>query len=835
MNCYHCAEPLPAGAETGTGSDATFRADLAGETRAFCCAGCLAVAQTIYASGLGNYYQFRQAPAKRQSAELPRELLAALEQSARATACLQESADESRVALFVEGLNCPACSWLLERHLRQQAGVHDVQIQLTARRLLLRWDHRQSSLQQMLAELQHIGYQATPFSPDQVEQQLEQESRDLLKRLAVAGFGMMQAMMYAVGLYLGVIGDLERSHELWLRWSSLLVALPVLLYSCQPFFRNAWSALKLRSLNMNVPVAAAMLLAFVASSWNTVMQSGAVYFESVSMFAFLLLLGRFLELKVRQRATRAAGLQQRLLPRTARRWHDNEWHTVALAEVKTGERLLVQSGETVPVDAAVVSGSAGADESLLNGEPALVAKRVGDAVLAGSVISGGALEITVTNSGSDTYVAKLTRLQDEALAQRPPLQLQADRLARWFVAGVLLLAVLVFAGWYPVDATRAFDVTLAVLVVTCPCALSLALPTAWAAATHQLLQDGVLLRRAAVLEKLANLTDVVFDKTGTLTTGQLQITGVRTRSVHFSDQALAIAAALEQHSSHPIAKAFHAYCEPHRTDQHGTAKQSVAQQQSAARLHASEVNETAGLGVVGLVDGTRYWLGQANWLPANARSAVQEGEIALADDSGWLASFCLQDELRPDAALLCRRLQARGLQLHLASGDHAEAVRACAQALGIADAHARQSPADKRDRVQALQQQGRRVLMLGDGINDGPVLAAADVSIAIGSGADFARRAADAVLLHSQLASIDDALALARQTRRIVRENLMWALVYNAVALPAAISGVLTPWQAAVGMSLSSLLVTVNSLRLLRGKTVAATLPPSASLIEQPA
>ena len=807
MNCYHCAESVPTGSR--------FHARLDGDERQFCCAGCLAVAQTIYDSGLGSYYKFRSAPAARQQAEVPTELLAALEQSARATACLQETGEESRVALFVEGLNCPACSWLLERHLRQLPGVHDVQIQLAARRLLLRWDSKQQALRTVLAGLQRIGYQATPFAPDQVEQQLEQESRDLLQRLALAGFGMMQAMMYAVGLYLGVIGDLANTHELWLRWSSLLVSLPVLLYSCQPFTRSAITALKLRSLNMDVPVAAAMWLAFIASSWNTAIQSGQVYFESISMFAFLLLIGRYLELKVRQRATRAAGLQQRLLPQTARRWHQDQWQTVALSDISIGDRILVQAGETVPVDGTVLAGSAGADESLLTGEPALVSKQCADAVLAGSSVSGGALELTVTRSGTDTYIAQLTRLQDEALAQRPPLQLLADSVARWFTAGVLLLAVVVHIAWLQIDASRAFDITLAILVVTCPCALSLALPTAWAAATHQLLREGVLLRRAAVLEKLATLTDVVFDKTGTLTTGQLQITAVRTRSAHGRQSALAIAAALEQHSSHPIAHAFHGHVTP--------------------EYRASDVSESAGLGVQGLVAGRRYWLGQRDWLPVSAQLEVGDGEIGLADEHGWLASFQLQDELRSDAAALCRTLRAQGLQLHLVSGDHHAAVARCAQLLGIESVHARQSPQQKHQRVRALQQQGRRVLMLGDGINDAPVLAAADVSIAIGSGADFARRAADAILLQTQLVAIDRAVTLARRTRRIVRENLLWALLYNLVALPAAIAGVLTPWQAAIGMSLSSLLVTVNSLRLLRAQAVPATAHSNSALIEHTA
>ncbi len=810
MSCYHCAEPCP--------DNTPFTAVLAGNERAFCCAGCQAVAEAIHQAGLASYYEFRQTPARRQQQELPAALLAALEQSARANACLVETADESRVALFIEGLNCPACSWLLERHLRQMPGTREVQVQLAARRLILRWDSSQQSLREVLAGLQRIGYHATPYSPDRVEQQLEQESGDLLKRLAVAGFGMMQAMMYAVGLYLGVIGDLDGNHELWLRWSSLLVSLPVLLYSAAPFTRNALTALRLRSLNMDVPVAAAIWLAFLASSWNTLTESGQVYFESIGMFAFLLLLGRYLELKARQRATRAAGLQQRLLPQTARRWQSGQWQPVALNEVAINDRILVAAGETAPIDGTVLSGSAGADESLLTGEPAQVGKTVGATVLAGSVIAAGALELTVTRSGADTYIAQLTRLQDEALAQRPPLQLLADRVARHFTAGLLLLSVIVYGIWWLYVPERAFDILLAVLVVTCPCALSLALPTAWAAATHQLLREGVLLRRAAVLEKLARLTDVVFDKTGTLTTGNLQITTVRTRNDVSRHQALALAAALERHSRHPIAHAFHSHADD--------------------TLHATDVSETAGLGVHGELNGNRYWLGQTRWLPALAQSHMadaktDDGEIALADASGWLASFTLQDELRPEAARLCRELQSRGLTLHLLSGDHAGAVMRCAQTLGIGTALARQTPAEKCARVQALQADGRRVLMLGDGINDGPVLAAADVSMAIGSGADFARRAADAVLLQNQLLAIPAAIDLAGLTRRIVWQNLGWALLYNAVALPAAIAGVLTPWQAALGMSVSSLVVTVNSLRLLRTRVTPSTAMTGPSLLQE--
>ncbi len=787
-SCFHCAEALP---ET-----ARFVSVLGDAPRQFCCLGCQSVAEAIFAQGLESYYQFRDQPASRADAALPPQLLQEL--AAAAGDSVHRDGDGCEATLFVEGLKCAACVWLVERGLRQQDGVGEVRVQLAARRVRVRYDAAKTDLAGVMAALQGVGYQAVPFTADQVEAALDSEARDYLKRMAVAGFGMMQVMMYTVGLYVGVFSDLDAEHALWLKWSSLIATAPVIAYSSLPFFRSAWTALRNRSLNMDVSVSLGLIIAFVASCWATFTDSGTIYFESVSMFAFLLLLGRYVEVLARQRATRAAGLHQRLLPRTARKLaapDDEQWLELPLAQIREGDCIRVLPGDTVPLDGEVCAGETSINEAVLSGESVPVAKRSGDTVLAGSEVLSSPISLRVTASGSQTYIARLARLQDEALAQRPPLQALADRLARGFVAAVLLIAGLAYAYWAQSDGEKAFEVALAVLVVTCPCALSLAMPTAWAAATQRLIQMGFLIRRASVLESLARLTQVFFDKTGTLTTGSLQIEATHCLGAIAPAQALALAAALESDSQHPIALAFR---------RHRDWRDTVSERQ-----------EQAGGGVSGLINGQRHYLGRRSFLPAALQAGADDEQLWLSNEQQLLAAFTLRDTLRAEAPLLVQALRGQNLQLHLASGDAPAAVRACAAQIGIDDYRARMTPTEKLQWLRERQAQGDVVLMLGDGINDVPVLAGADVSVAVGSGADFARRAADCVLT-APLHRLADALSVARKAQRIVRENLAWALAYNLVALPSAVAGWLTPWEAAIGMSLSSLLVTLNSLRLLR-------------------
>lgn len=779
-HCFHCDQPALA----------RFCSTLGNKERFFCCAGCQAVAEMIFAQGLESYYQHRSVSA-RQFDVIPPQLNDELFQSHIQT---DASGKTQSVTLFIEELTCPACSWLIERRLRQDKNVRTVSTNLSARRTFIEWNADSTTLAELLQRLHSIGYHASPYTQNSVENALENENLTLLKRMTVAAFGMMQAMMYTFGLYFGLITDLSSHDANWLRWAGLFCTLPVVLYSALPFYKNAWRALRLKSVNMDVPVSLGILAAFVVSSMNTWQSRGTVYFDSIAMFAFLLLTSRYIETRLRDAANKASTLQQRLLPTQVNCYRENQWQLVALKSVHTGEIIRVTSGEIIAIDGEIIAGQGSVDERIVSGESMPVFKTSGSNVLAGCMVQGGTLDIRVSAEGKQTYLARLSQLHDQALAERPTWQLLADRIAHYFVLAVLVIASGSYFYWRAIDEARAFDVLLAVLVVTCPCALSLALPTAWAAATKRLLQQGFLIRRAQTLAALTRVDTVIIDKTGTLTTGQFDIENVQLHSDVSKEKCLQIAAALEQHSRHPIAKAFTPF--------------------NHAAVIANQVSEKSGVGLEGYIDGRYYFIGRREGLDKSCIVEHDHAQFYLADNERLLASFTLRDQLRVESLRFVQQLRALDLSIIIASGDREFNVASCAKQLDITRFHARLMPEQKLAVVRSLQQQGHVVLMIGDGINDTPVLAGADASIAVGDGVDFARRAADAVLINPSLLIIINALKLSHQTRRIIRQNIVWAVLYNLLALPSAITGVVSPWEAALGMSLSSLLVTLNSMRL---------------------
>jgi Cu2+-exporting ATPase len=637
--------------------------------------------------------------------------------------------------------------------------------------------------------------------------------------VGVAGIGMMQVMMYAVALWVGVFQDMDPGLEQLFRWVSMVVATPVALYAAFPFYAGAWRDIRSGRPGMDVPVSLAIGGAWLASSWHTVIGYGEVYFESVTMFTFFLLLGRYLEMSARHRAGDTHEALARLLPESARRrGTDGTWETVALRELRPGDVVSVRHGETLPADGRLVDSDARLDESMLTGEARPRTRQAGDAALAGSINLGDPLELRVERTGADTMVSSIGRLLDRAQSERPPVAISADVVARWFVVGVLCAAALTWVAWNIIDPARAFAVTLAVLVATCPCALSIATPAALTAATGFLARRGLLVTRAGALEKLARVDRVMFDKTGTLTHGQPRITKVTARAGLSRDAALGIAAALESVSEHPIARAF-----------------MIAPPAGEVR-HAKV---SPGLGIEGDVTGRRWRLGRPAWAVALGGGCIPEvhGEetvVCLADEQGLAATFQLADRLRTGTRTQLERLRELGLAVEIASGDSAEAVAPVAAAVGVADWRAGMTPQDKLALVRARQQSGATVAMIGDGVNDAPVLAGADVSVAMAAGTPLAQTSADMVLLGDSLAPLSEGVVHARRTLRIVRQNLAWAAGYNLTALPLAAVGIITPWMAALGMSASSLLVVLNALRLARqqgGELVRTpdALPESAS------
>jgi Cu2+-exporting ATPase len=786
--CFHCGLPIPA--------DAHYQTVVLNAPRPFCCAGCQAVAETIAANGLDTYYLDRERQAERAAMTPELSALLAYDHPAAQKEYVSRDADVATVELTLERMNCAACAWLIEKTLAKQNAVVQATVNMSTQRLHLAWRDAQAPLSGLLTVLAGIGYPAHPYQPDAHAAQLKQEGQRLLKRLAVAGLGMMQVMMYAGAIYIGDYRGMAEEYRNYLNWTNFVITTPIFFYSGWPFYHSAWRVLKARQLNMDVPVSLALIGAYFASAYATVMQRGDTYFDSVTMFIFFLLTSNFLETRARHRAGDMAASLMAHAPRLANRLASSadNVEVVAAGDLQMGDRILVKPGEMLPTDGVVLEGHSAVSEALLTGEPLPLPRGVGDTVLSGSLNSNGSLIVRVTRIAGDSTLGILNRLLNRVLAEKPQLARRADELAQMIVALVLVLSALVFAAWTGHDNMQhAFWVTLAVLVATCPCALSLATPVALTSATNALAESGFLLTRGHVLETLARATHVVFDKTGTLTEGRLRIERI---DVLRGDEttALRLAATLEQRSEHPVARVFQAL--------------------ALAGLPAvQQLEHHAGAGLSGQIDGINYRFGHAGFALKSAAGDT-DNRLWLSDAQGPIAAFTLTDTLRPEAQAVVQALQARGLTTWLLSGDPSDAALRLGEQLKMQKVRNGLTPEAKREQIQQLQAQGAIVVMVGDGINDAPVLAQAHLSVAMASAADLAQVTADSLLLRDDLNYLVTAFAIARQTQRVIRQNLFWALIYNLAVLPPAALGWLPPWAAALGMSLSSLIVVGNALRL---------------------
>lgn len=805
LACFHCGLPVPAGTDYTTIID--------GNAQPMCCPGCQAVAQTIVDGGLDNFYRHRDNTAPsldtRTADAVHTDELAMYDSSAVQAGFVRKlGTDKAEATLVIEGITCAACIWLLEHHLSNQAGVEQFSVNLSNHRAHLIWNPDTCKLSTLFAEVSRIGYKAHPFHPNKEEQLLEQEQKRAIRRLGIAGVGMMQVMMMAIALYAGALQDMEARFVEFIRWSSLIITTPVVFYAARPFFVAAVRDIRSRHLSMDVPVSIAIGGAYLASIWATVMTTGEVYYDSVTMFTFFLLIGRYVEMQARHRTGRAGNALLDLLPTSATVLENGQERMLPAAELKPGDIVLVRPGHTLPADGVIIDGTSSVDESALTGEYLPLSKQPGDTVVGGTINVEHPLQVRISEVGVNTRLSAIVGLLDRAHAEKPMTARLADRVARYFVLAVLLTSATVATGWYLVSPADAFWVTLSVLVVTCPCALSLATPTALTAATGTLRQQGLLITRGHVLEGLASATHVIFDKTGTLTEGNLSIQRMQPARELNNLNPYAIAAALEQASEHPIAKAFHAYF-THPAD---------------------NIRVQVNAGVEGEIDGIRYRIGK----PAYAAELYTDQPplqpddhlqwLLLADSDGALAWFALDDQVRQDARITVNTLKRLGLQVGMLTGDDSSAAVRVAAELGIDTVRQGVSPDEKLNYINSLQAEGASVIMVGDGINDIPVLAGARTSIAMGSATDLAKTSADAVLISSELERLALALLVARKTRTVIRENLAWALLYNLVALPLAALGFIAPYMAAVGMSASSLIVVGNAMRLSRPPRIRRTL-----------
>ncbi|WP_201591743.1 heavy metal translocating P-type ATPase [Psychrobacter sp. Pi2-51] len=913
-HCFHCGDPVP---------QPPFYADILGKSREMCCMGCQLASQSIVEAGLEQYYLDRSEI--NRTASLPTQLtrLEAYDHDEIKSQFVYAQDGLSVAELSVNNLRCAACTWLIESRLYEIDGISKCQVNLTNQRMRVIWDESKLPISRILAVINEIGYEAKPYRQDTHEAMLAKHNNKMLLRLGIAALGAMQAMMYAVALYFGEYSGMLILQRDFLRWVSLFVSIPVFFYAGIPFFTSAWSAVRARQVNMDVPVSIALIVTFFASLYATITGHGQTYYDSVSMFIFFLLAGRYIEHNARLKAATMANdlvvvepvlvqkiaenkgdaalilqqLQQnafdkvdtsainqavhetgvkipisavasapikytpnfmqsmdanvhQITNRIAQDWQQTscqrdlskpdllkpaygaeQKQMVTAQSLQVGDIIMVEAGSEIISDGILLSPTATVSQSLLTGEGDLIIKSQGDYIVGGAQNDSQPFEMLVTALPEDSQIGLIDRLMNRAMSEKPKLAQQADKLARWFVARILVLSALVFIGWYIVDPSQAIWATVAVLVATCPCALSLATPIALTVSTNRLASYGFLTTRGHTLQTLAEITHVAFDKTGTLTYGKPNLLNIelikpvsQNQNADSSalplqkDRFLGIAAALEVGSRHPIAHALL------------TAAYQLHLPPTQALQHYP-----AG-GVEAMIDGVLYRIGHMDF--ALDKSAIGENvdnnltidllshrassavvlSCQTSSSSGWqaLACFYFSDKVRDNARSMLDTLKDLGIESVMLTGDPSPQALVMAESLGMQSAYNGLSPTDKVNHIQQLQAQGSVVLMVGDGINDAPVLAAADVSTSIAGAADLAQVSSDSIILNGQIEAITAAKRIADKTERIIKQNFRWALAYNSIVLLPAAFGYVPPWLAAIGMSLSSLFVVLNALRLKR-------------------
>ncbi len=711
---------------------------------------------------------------------------------------------ESRIA--IEGMHCAACGFAVEKALKSVNGVVSAEVNASSGRARVLWAENKTKPSQWMRAVNDAGYQAFPqSSTDDVRRK---QQRLLLWRLLVAGFCMMQVMMYAYPAYVAKVGEITQNTVNLMRWASWVLTLPVLFFSSGPFFSNAVNDLKQRRISMDFPVALGILITFIVSTAATFQPNGwwgsEVYFDSLTMFVFFLLTGRWLEARMRNRTAGSLEALMRRLPSSIERQNiDGSFTRVAVRRLQVGDVLRVFPGEAFPADGKLILGDTTADEALLTGESRPVTKMLGAQVIAGSHNLSSMVNMQVEKVGASTQYAQIVALMERVSVDKPRLALLADRIAKPFLLFVLLAAAGAVLMFWQTDHSKALMAAVAVLIVTCPCALSLATPAAMLASAGALARDGVLARRLQALETIATANTIIFDKTGTLTSDRIQLAGVEAPPNLSPQDALQLAASIAQYSLHPVSRAlFNAW------------------NQQAYDV-VSDVKEISGAGLIAETKLGTVLLGSAKHcgLAAQQKDVMQ---VYMSNEHGWLATFSLVEEVRVDAKSAVQALLEQGFKVAILSGDRLSAVQLVANQLGIDEMRADCTPQDKLAYMRLLQGQGQKIVMVGDGLNDGPVLAGAHVSIAMGQAVPLAQAQSDFVIQGGQIDLLPKLVIQARKTLRIVKQNLIWAALYNTVCVPLAVLGYLPAWLAGLGMAMSSLLVILNALRLSKFTTETA-------------
>lgn len=786
--CYHCH------AEVGDGAPVI---EINGTSHPVCCAGCGAAALRIHELDLDDFYRYRDRIAGEARTE------PAVEQASPGCPCkakeerriefapgITSVGEGQRLSVRVPDIRCAACTWLIEKSLAQRSDVDRVRTNLADRVVTI--DYAEADPLELIAFIEGLGFTVLPDRASAAKAALDTERKSMLGRLGVAGIGMMQVMMFALATYLAGDDGIEPAYRALMHWASLAIAIPIAFYSALPFHRGALRDLKAFSPGMDVPVSLAILAAFSLSFLHTITGVGEVYYDSVAMFTFLLLIGRYVELGSRRRYQQSQMISESLLPAAAELAASGQ--RIPVANVVIGDEIRVRPGQSVPVDGIVTSGESSVVESAFTGESKPVSKAAGSRVLAGADNLDGEIIVRVSARFDDFVITRVAHLYRESALYKPRFSTQADVVARYFVTAILLVSALSATFWFLAGSPDWFSIALAVLVVSCPCALSLATPVAYTVAVSAMRNQGVVISNGKLLERLSRVSHIVFDKTGTLTKGRLKLTSTVVLGGHTEQEAREIAAALEQHSRHPIALAF----------------------EQDTPLVANDVEVVPGSGVSGVISGHRYRLGAPGYvMEAVLPPPDTENTWVLLGSDEPVAWFQLKDELRDEAAQVVANLM-RTRPVSMFTGDASDAAMTTGREVGIADIETGMTPEQKVHRVRALQDEGAHVLMVGDGINDTAAMAAADVAIAVSPVDLVVQEAADATLLRDDLACLPVMIGFAEKVNRVIRQNIIWAVAYNICVIPLAVAGLVAPWMAALGMSASSILVVLNANRLQR-------------------
>jgi P-type Cu2+ transporter len=798
-NCYHCGEPIP--------ENIKLFIELENQQKAMCCYGCKAVAEQIIEFGLADYYRHRTELAKKPENIVPEELkqfdIFNSPQIQSEFVSVQENYSKE-AKLIIEGISCPACVWLIESRLAKLKGIHEVNVNYSTQRCRINWSESQITLSEILAVITQLGYHALPYNHKQRELVYENERKTQLLRLGIAALFGMQVMMIAIALYFGDATGIENHYLHFFYWISLLLTLPVLIFSGRPLFSGALRDLKNKRLGMDVPIALGLSIAFCSSVWSTIEQTGHVYYDSIVMFIFFILGGRYFEFMSRKKSSAYLDRTSSILPLFATRISANgDKENIELSKLSKGDKVLVKPGDVIPIDGIIDEGQSSVNESIISGESLPIVKNVGMNVIGGSTNNESPLYIRVEKIGEKTFLSNIARIIDKASNNKPDTVLLANKIVSIFIAALLLIACLVALYWYQADQSQWLEITIAVLVVSCPCALSLATPTAMSSSATTLIQNGIALINSNAIEELEKVNYFVFDKTGTLTKGELSLEHIEIHNDEYNEnEILNIATALESASEHPIAKAI---SNANKNDKH---------------LNASNIKNFPGEGISGTTD-KKYFIGTLSFIKKHYQGNISnEGSdktlrsIILANTDSIIATLYFNDEIRDESIGLIKHLKQQGKKIILMSGDHELIASQVAKELSIDEYQAELKPEDKLKNIEKLQEKGCKIAMVGDGINDAPAFAQADIAIAMTAASDITKLNADLLLLNNKIDTLKTMLKITSKTNRTIKTNFAWALGYNLIALPFAMMGYLAPWMAALGMSLSSLIVVLNATRI---------------------